>query len=70
MTRLQLTITYTNGRELTQLVHYARVEQGTLTFAVDSPAHPIFEKPAQVPMTNIQAVEITTVECNGWEVRK
>lgn len=70
MTRLQLTITYTNGRELTQLVHYARVEQGTLTFAVDSQAHPIFEAPVSVPLTNIQTFEVQMVECNGWEVRK
>ena len=66
-TRLHLRLTYANGKTLTQLVNYIRVENGKLSYTTDRQSHPIFQQPVEIPMENLTAFELNAVECYGWE---
>lgn len=65
--RTLLTIRYSSGRELRQLVKRIAYEGGRLTYTQDAPGN-VLAMPVYIPLESITEFEAHTVECNGFTI--
>ena len=65
-TRLKLTIRYKNGNIIDQLVKYARIEDGAISYVMDQQVHGAYQTPVRIPLENVEKIDVGTVECDGW----
>lgn len=68
MKRNLLTITYKNGRTLKQLVNYLHMEDGAIYYTEDAQIQNVIERPARIPLANIESFNLEAIECNGWAI--
>lgn len=66
-TRLLLTITYNNGKELKQLVNYLHGDGEKIYFTVDKQVNnSVVGDVVSIPLGNIKKYDLEHIECDGW----
>ena len=55
---MKLTINYTNGNTIAQIVHYAHVENEKLYFVMKRKSQSAFPEQIAVPLKNVKSFEV------------